>query len=211
MSAVPPRRGEAGYTVAELLVVTAVIGMVMAGLLGLLMSGQQSYVVGSNRAEAQQTARLVIARLVQDVRTAGYDPRSIGFTAVTALAPPNVGFVIANDWNGSGAIELNLAVAMNGIQRGEQVTYTVVGSALRRQESFLDGAPVEVTNAIDSLTLQYFDADDVLIASPHLAVNAALIRTIVITVVTRPDTQSSVSTGQVAISTTSRVRIRNRS
>ena len=67
---------EAGYTVAETLVVCAVVGLVMAGLLSLLMTGSQTYTVGANRAEAQQTARLVIARMIQEIRTAGHDPRS---------------------------------------------------------------------------------------------------------------------------------------
>ena len=42
-------RSQAGYTVAEMLVVAAVIGFVMAGLLTLMMTGQQSFTVGANR------------------------------------------------------------------------------------------------------------------------------------------------------------------
>jgi type II secretory pathway pseudopilin PulG len=202
------RSGEAGYTVAEVLVVCAVVGLVMAGLLSLLMTGTQTYTVGANRAEAQQTARLVIARLIQEIRTAGHDPRTTNFTAITPLVPPNVGFTIGNDWNATGAIETNLAVNFNGGNRGEQITYTVVGTALRRQESFLDASPVEVTDAISSITFQYLDGDDAVIASPHLAVNAALIRTVVVTITTRQDT--SISTGPVAVTTTNRTRVRNR-
>ena len=202
------RSGEAGYTIPEMLVVCAVIGLVMAGMLALLMTGTQTYTAGANRAEAQQTARLVIARMVQEIRTAGHDPRSVNFTAITPLAPPNVGFTISNDWNATGAIETNLAVNFNGGNRGERITYTVVGTTLSRQESFLDASPVDVTDAITNIAFQYLDADDVAVASPHLAANAALIRTVVVTITTRPDAQGSL--GHVAVSTTNRTRVRNR-
>jgi type II secretory pathway pseudopilin PulG len=204
------RYGDAGYTVPEILVVCAVVGIVMAGLLSLLMTGTQTYEVGANRAEAQQAARLVISRMIQEIRTAGHDPRSTNFTAITPLAPPNVGFTIGNDWNATGAIETNLAVNFNGANRGEQITYTVVGTALRRQESFIEGAPVEVTDALTDITFQYLDVDDNVIASPHVAANAARIRTVVVSVTTRPDTQASFTSGKVAVTTTNRTRVRNR-
>ena len=45
-----------GFTLAELLVVTALVGLVMAGVLTLLMSSNQSYQRGTNQVEAQLTA-----------------------------------------------------------------------------------------------------------------------------------------------------------
>ena len=210
MNALRPRKAEAVYTVPEILVVCAVVGLVMAGLMSLMMTGTQTYAVGSNRVEAQQTARLVIARMIQEIRTAGHDPRSTNFTAITPLAPPNTGFMISNDWNATGAIETNLAVNFNGANRGERITDTVVGSELRRQESFLDASPVAVSDALNDITLQYLDADDNVIVNPHIAANAALIRTVVITITTRPDNQAYTQAGKVAVSTTTRTRVRNR-
>ena len=204
------RFGQAGYTVPEILVVCAVVGLVMSGLFSLLMTGSQTYQVGANRAEAQQSARLVIARMIQEIRTAGHDPRSTNFTAITPLAPPNTGFTIGNDWNATGAIETNLVVNFNGANRGEQITYTVVGTALRRQESFLDASPVDVTDGLTSITFQYLDVDDNVVANPHVAANAALIRTVAITVTTRPDTQAATTSAKVAVTTTNRTRVRNR-
>ena len=61
---------------------------------------------------------------------------------------------------------------------GEQITYTVVGTALRRQESFIDASPVDVTDALSTITFDYLDVDDNVIASPHVAANAARIRTL---------------------------------
>ena len=63
-----------GFTLAELLVVTALVGLVMAGVLSLLMSSNQSYQRGTNQVEAQQAARVAMARMAQEIREAGYNP-----------------------------------------------------------------------------------------------------------------------------------------
>ena len=203
---------QAGYTVAEMLVVAAVIGFVMAGLLTLMMTGQQSFTVGANRSEAQQSARLILHRLAEEVRTGGYDPRNTeGFAAITKLAPPNTGFRIANDWNATGAIETNLSVNVNGTLRGEQITYDVVGNTLRRQESQIDGSPVTVSTALSAISFQYLDADDndVTPTADQAAV-APNVRTVVVTVTTTPDTQASATGAKVSVTSTIRARVRNR-
>jgi type II secretory pathway pseudopilin PulG len=206
-------RSEAGYTVAEMLVVAAVISLIMGGLLTLLTSGQQTYLVGSNRAEAQQTARLLLYRLTAEVRSAGYDPKNTAtFAAITALTPPSVGFTIWNDWNANATIDTAVIVSVNGTNHGEQITYDyIAGNHLRRQESAVDGSPVVVSSAISAITFQYLDADDVTVSNPHLASNAANIRTVVVTVTTTPDTQASSTSGQVSVTSTIRARVRNRS
>jgi Tfp pilus assembly protein PilW len=202
-------RSQHGYTVAELLVVTATLAFVMAGLFTLLSSGQQTYIVGSNRAEAQQSARLVLNTMVQELRTSGFDPLATGtFPAVTALAN-GTGFVIKNDWNASGAIETGITVPINGVNRGEQITYTFNGTSLTRQESTVDAAAVTLTTAINSVSLQYLDADDVAVPTPS-GPNASLIRTVVIDLTTNPDTTFSDSAHRVAVRTVNRVRIRSR-
>src|SRR6266545_2465385 len=53
-------RDQRGFTLAELLVVTAIIGMVMAGIFTLQLQGQQVYLYGSNRVETQQNARVAL-------------------------------------------------------------------------------------------------------------------------------------------------------
>ena len=54
---------ERGYTLAEMLVVCAIVGLVMASLLGLVLSGQQAFWFGTTQVDAQQTARVAIAML----------------------------------------------------------------------------------------------------------------------------------------------------
>ena len=55
-------RDQRGFTLTELLVACALIGLVMAGLFSMLQSGQQTYLTGTNQVEAQQ-ARLMMSYL----------------------------------------------------------------------------------------------------------------------------------------------------
>ena len=203
-------RTQGGFTMAEMLVTSAVIALVMGGLMSLMMTGAQSWVVGANRSEAQQGARLVLFRLAEEVRLAGWDPRSTtAFPAIQALTPPQTGFMISNDWSADGAIQTNTLTLVNGANRGERVTYDFVGNNLRRQESQLEASPVTVT-AINAITFTYLNADDQVVVAPHVAGNAANIRTVEITVTTTPNTQSSSSTQAVSVTSTIRARVRNR-
>jgi type II secretory pathway pseudopilin PulG len=203
-------RGQAGYTVAEMLVTAAVIGLVMAGLTSLIMTGSQTWVVGANRAEAVQNGRLVLFRMAQEIRNGGADPRNTAsFPAIQRLAPPAVGFVISNDWSADGAIDPLTPLGFTG-GRGEQITYDFTAGNLRRRESMVDGAPVVITE-VNAITFTYRDADDNdITASAHLAGTAPNIRTVEITVTTDPDNQAGSTSDRVSVTSTIRARVRNR-
>lgn len=203
-------RNQRGYTLAEMLVSAAVIAFIMAALLSLLMSGQQSYATGAGRAEAQQNARLAVEQMVREIRSAGHDPRATGtFAAVTALGV-GTGFVIRNDWNGSGAIDAAIDTTVDGVRHGEMITYTFTGTTLTRQESVIDAAPVTVTDRISNFAVTYFNADGLQLMAPSGAVDAPNIRTVVLDISTQPDFTTSGTATQVAVRSQNRVRIRNR-
>lgn len=63
-----------GFTLAEMLVVCAIVGLVMASLLGLVMQGQQAYWFGTTQVDGQQTVRVAIERMAKEIREAGYEP-----------------------------------------------------------------------------------------------------------------------------------------
>lgn len=65
-----------GFTLTELLVVIAILGMMLAGLVTVQMAGQQSYLIGSHRVEAQQNGRIALELMVRELRSA---------TSVTAV------------------------------------------------------------------------------------------------------------------------------
>ena len=199
-------RRDDGFTLAELLVACAVIAFVMAGLLVMLQSGQQSYLVGSNQVEAQQTTRVALERMIGEIRGAGYCPSCTGtppFTAVTAQSA--TGFTIQNDWDGSGAPGDVAVTDYAGATRGEKVVYAVSGGALTRQEIGLDASPVTLASGISSMTFTYQDDTGAVTATP------ANIRTIVVAMTAQPQFQpAATQQGRVLVTMTDSARLRNR-
>lgn len=63
-------RNEHGFTLAELAVVTAVIGIVMAGVFVIQMEGEEAYLLGSSRVETQQNARVALDLMTRELRSA---------------------------------------------------------------------------------------------------------------------------------------------
>lgn len=171
--------GRRGFTLTELLVAVAVLGLIMTGLLTLMMSGNQTYLTGSNQADAQGAARAVLERMTTDLREAGYDPTGTGctgantpagcFSAVTRIGgtcaanplfPQPDRFSLCYDWNGDGTVQgpaqaflvpyVFGGVATN-VLRGEMVTYRVNGTVLQRQEIGVQGQPQDLLAAVQQV------------------------------------------------------------
>jgi prepilin-type N-terminal cleavage/methylation domain-containing protein len=205
-------RDERGFTLAEMLVVCALLGTVMAGVLSLVMVGQQSATATMNKVEAQANARMGIDRVIEEFREAGYlpagptcptapttpcPPYNYAFSAVTAQTA--TALTIQNDWNADNVIQ-TVAVTdpISGAQRGEQVVYSFAAGQLRRQEIGIDAAPVVVAAGIISLTYTFLDQNNAVTGT------AANIRTVTVTLTTQQ------SAGQPQVTMVHRVRLRNR-
>jgi type IV pilus assembly protein PilW len=215
---------QGGFTLTELLVACAMIGIVMLGLFSILQTGQESYLTGTNQVEAQQALRLALLRVTNEIREAGYCPTCASLGAGVAafpavLNPTATGFVLQNDWSGnwdgttgiatSGTVAQTVMSSTSSttttVNRGEQITYSVSGGNLRRQETGVDGAPVVVISNLASITFTYLDADGVVTATP------SEIRTIVISAVGQPLVQpTAYAAGRVQVAMTDSVRLRNR-
>jgi len=61
---------EHGFSLAELLVVTAVLALILSAVIVLQQKGQQLYTYGSNRVEAQQNARVALDLMTRELRSA---------------------------------------------------------------------------------------------------------------------------------------------
>ena len=203
---------ERGFTLAEMLVVCALLGTVMAGVLSLVMVGQQSATATMNKVDAQSNARMGIDRVIEEFREAGYlpagptcptapttpcPPYNYAFPAVTAQTA--TALTIQNDWNADNVIQ-TVAVTdpISGAQRGEQVVYSFAAGQLRRQEIGIDAAPVVVAAGIISLTYTFLDQNNAVTGT------AANIRTVTVTLTTQQ------SAGQPQVTMVHRVRLRNR-
>lgn len=205
-------KDERGFSLAELLVVCALLGTVMAGVLGLVMIGQQSATATANKVDAQSNVRMGIGRLIEEIREAGYLPQgpqcpnapnppcppyNYAFPAISAQTA--TALTVQNDWNADNAIQAAAVTdPINGGLRGEQVVYSFAAGQLRRQEIGIDGAAVVVAAGIIGLTYTYLDQNNAVTAV------AANIRTVTITMTTQQ------SAGQPQVTMVHRVRLRNR-
>ncbi len=202
---------ERGFTLAEMLVVCAIVGLVMAGMLGLVMAGQQAYWFGTTQVDAQQTVRVALERMVKEIREAGYYPRSPDTNPATCAVPPCYPFdavgtgatssslTVQYDWNGDGTSAASGTVTdpLQGT-RGERVTYSFSSGVLTRQEIGVDGSPVTIASGISGLAFSFFAEDGTATTTP------ANIRTVAVTV-----TAQTASKGAY-VTMSDRVRLRNR-
>lgn len=71
------RHGERGFTLAELLVTVAILGLIMAAVLGVQITSSTMFLRGENQAEAQQAARAAML-IEEDLRMVGYGCPDLG-------------------------------------------------------------------------------------------------------------------------------------
>ena len=71
------RRVERGFTLTELLITVAIMGLVMAAVLGVQMTSSTMFLRGENQAEAQQAARAALL-MEEDLRMVRYGCPDLG-------------------------------------------------------------------------------------------------------------------------------------
>jgi len=200
---------EDGFTLIELMISVAILGLVMAGLLGLLTVSRDAYSRGSSTIEAQQNTRLILDRLGKDIREAGYHPRAPDTSPTCPPGPgglyPTAGgnatcwnfypivaqtaqaLTLQYDWNGSGDIQTAGRVndpfdCPTGMAacRGEQVTYSLSGTKLMRQEVGDPAGAQAVATGISALTFTYWMEPDktTVPPTPRLATSREEIRSV---------------------------------
>jgi prepilin-type N-terminal cleavage/methylation domain-containing protein len=200
-------RDRSGFTLAELLVVCAVVGLLLAGISTILIQGNQIYLVGSNQVEAQQAARAALERMAQEIQGAGYDPQ--GLAGQGPLACPWNPIVGASPGFGvPTATSLTIQSDNNGlgcIQATERIWYNLTGTNLQRQDFSVDAVPQTIIGGVQALTFAYLDTDG------NATANTALIRAVDITLTTQPERVAGIwQAGRVSVTMRDRVRLRNR-
>jgi len=171
----------ARVTLAELLVVIALLSTVFAGTLTALEQGQRAYTLGVARVEAQQNGRIALERLTREIRSAGAG--GVGFDAISVAERERI--VLHVDRDGDG-----LAAAP-----GETITWLRAGTVLRRDAG---GGAQPIVDGVRQLVLEYLDAAGRPTAIPADA------RTVVVTLTT----EGAGGAGALTLTTQTRLRTR---
>lgn len=171
---------ERGFTLAELLVVSAVLGIIMLGVFTVQRQGLSAYLMGAGRVEVQQNARAALETMLNDVRLA---------QAVTAV-PAGCGTGPVPTGGGATSISIN-------DQNGVAQQYQLVGSDLQRNG-------VALVGGVQTLRIWCYDRTDTLTAS------AERVRSVYVRISTQTESGATATDGrnQHAMMET-RVRLRN--
>jgi prepilin-type N-terminal cleavage/methylation domain-containing protein len=133
---------ERGFTLAELLVASAVLGLLMLGVFTVQRQGLGAYQVGAARVEVQQNARTALETMFGEIRTA---------LEITAPVPPACGTGPVP--TGGGATSISFTD-----QNGVAFQYQLVGTNLLRNGVVLIGG-------VQSLRIWCYDAAGALTAT----------------------------------------------
>jgi len=174
------------FTLVEILIAMAMIGIVMAGIYTVFVSTNRSYHTQDRVADAQQRVRVGIDFMVRDIRMAGLDPavdpaidpvdgNGAGIKEATATK-----LRLTTDFDMNGVIDNGDGIAL---LNQERITYDFSNNTLRRQLYENTGNATgwqTLVNDVSVLSFSYRDANDAPITVPVSAVNLTNIRTVVI-------------------------------
>jgi prepilin-type N-terminal cleavage/methylation domain-containing protein len=169
-----------GFTMAELLVVLAMLSIVIGAIYGVFASVNRTCANNEVTAEVMQTMRTSLEFLEQDIRMAGldrFDSANAGIEVATAI---NLRFTA--DRNMDGVI--NTANLVDGIQEAdlERITYAYDAANKSLKQCLSEGTVDDwqiVAKNVDEFRFAYLDADHNPLALP--IADLSEIRTVQIT------------------------------
>ena len=176
-------------TLADLLVSITVLAPLVGATLVTLEQGQQAWVVGAARVEAQQSARAALTWLANEIRAAGQGIGETGHAAISVAEPTRL--VLHVDKNKDGVIAVS----------SETIVWRLDKEILRRDTG---GGGQPVINGVRALTFAYFDAA----GAP--TTDAASVRTVHVSLSTRADHVRAASTAGLGATLSTEIRLRNR-
>lgn len=169
------RGRRAGFTLIELMISLTILGIVMAALLGAVLSVQRGYVDQRERVRAQESLRAAQMTLVTILRSAGADPTISGKALLNPDPDGNGVFDdirVVSDFNpADGKVDAPL----------EDVQLWVASDTLwvRWQAVASGGKPQALAAPIRSLRFEYYANDGTQFTIPVQTVGATRARFII--------------------------------
>jgi len=188
----------AGFSMIELLIVIGILGILFTFIYKGFERLNRYYTAENVKASTQQSARIGIEMMVQDIRLAGLNPLGTAGAGIVSASPTR--FQFTTDANFDGVV--------NAADPFEDITYGLnlngACSTCLQQTNHL--GTETLLGDVNTLALTYFDDTGTAIPAADLATRRAEIRTVGITLtVNRPAGRD----GTVSRTYTTQVRCRN--
>ena len=175
---------ESGFSLVELLVSIAIVGVVAAAIYAIFFTSNRTYITQEEVVDAQQRARIAMDFMTRDIRMAGLDP--IGNAADTVdgngagfkeAAAAKIRFTMDLDMN--GGIDISNSIVGRTLHE-ERVSYELAGRELRRglYENTADSRWDVLINDVSSLIFSYRDETGALMPLPVTGSNLNRIRVV---------------------------------
>ena len=178
-------RTERGFSLAELLVATAMVGFVLGGVFVALQQGENAFQYGSGKVEIQQTARAAVDRMAHDLRMG---------SNITAASATSISFDYIEDdpLNPGNAQTITVTYSLNGTDLQRNQTNPAPGNP----------QPETIIGGVNTLSLIYYTKDNVTTAV------VTDIRVVDVRLITQPQVTTYNMANQQAMFA-DRVRLRN--
>jgi prepilin-type N-terminal cleavage/methylation domain-containing protein len=155
-----------GFTLAEVLVATAIMGVVVGAIYGVFASSDRSYRTQDRVVDAQQSVRVGIHFMAEDIRMAGFDP------GLKARGPAIDSHPLDSDGAGikeatHSKIRFTADIDMNGIiddpKKQERITYEYDSANKRLRRCIYEGTGSQswqpLIDNVSALSFTYLDAN----------------------------------------------------
>ncbi|MCD6486008.1 MAG: prepilin-type N-terminal cleavage/methylation domain-containing protein [Syntrophobacterales bacterium] len=168
------RKHTTGFTLVEILVALAVMGIAVGAIYGIFIASNKSYHTQDRVAEAQQGVRVGVDFMVRDIRMAGLDPLTSAGAGIEQATTTRIRFTADIDMNG----------IIDNPQDEERMTYEYDSANSRLRRCLYEGTAGEswqtLIDKVSVLSLGYLDASGNAIATPVAATNLNSIKTVII-------------------------------
>jgi type II secretion system protein J len=178
---------ECGFTLIELLIAMAIFSMLMVSVYGVYIAYSRTAVIQNSSAAAQQSVRLGLELMAQDIRMAGFDQAGAGNAGIEVATANKIEVWSDRNYNNdiaNGPIDVSGTIDNADF---EMITYELSGTDLMRilYEDEANEDPQPLIENVTKLEFEYLDSDSNVVSNP--SVNTDDIVTVEITLkVTEP-------------------------
>lgn len=207
---------ERGFSLAELLVVVAVLALILTGVIALQQQGQIAYLMGSNRVETQQNARVAMALMSREIReacslTANLVAGPPGDIKITVVDPTKASTIDCASATAGDVIQVEYKLGTGSLSATLLRLFANVGSALPAPAD-CTGASAQycVIGGVDSLSFTGYDMNDATTTTAGTLCAASVVCSVRIALKTKSEESlATYAPGSVRSWLDSRVRLRN--